>query len=75
VPVLKEKSREAFVLMRAWIKQQFDALSIADSDGLAMDYLAKLQGVSLLGCAFKDSTYIDRGHRQINEWIDSKVSA
>jgi len=73
-PVLHEKSRSAFILLRDWLKQQFDVLHVAGSEDLAMDLLAKLQGVTVMGCAFKDEAYIKRSHQQIKDWINSKPS-
>ena len=72
-PALQEKSRQAFILMRDWLQQQFEALNIKEADSLAMDLLAKLQGATVLGCAFKDSDYIDRSHREIQDWVRAKT--
>jgi len=72
-PLLHEKSRQAFILLRDWIKQQFDSLKVADTDNLAMDLLAKLQGVSVMACAFKDEDYIKRSHQEIKDWINAKT--
>ena len=59
---LHEISRQAFVLMRNWIKQQFETLGLANAEDLAMDLLAKMQGVTIMASAFKDADYIKRGH-------------
>lgn len=71
---LHEISRQAFVLLRNWIKQQFEILGKANADDLAMDLLAKMQGVTIMACAFKDADYIQRGHQEIKDWINSKTS-
>jgi hypothetical protein len=71
---LHEMSRQAFVLLRNWIKQQFEILGKANADDLAMDLLAKMQGVTIMACAFKDADYIQRGHQEIKDWIKSKTS-
>ncbi len=71
-PGLHEKSRQGFVVLRAWIKQQFEALGLSDADDLAMDLLAKLQGTTVMACAFKDIDYIKRSHQQIKNWINEK---
>ncbi len=73
-PALQEKSRQAFVLMRDWLQQQFEALNVEPADSLAMDLLAKLQGASVLGCAFKDAEYINRSHQEIQGWVRAKTS-
>lgn len=72
-PVLHEKSRQAFILLRDWIKRQFEALGLNNADDLAMDLLAKLQGVTVMACAFKDDEFIWRSHNEIKEWIKNKT--
>jgi len=72
-PALQEKSRQAFILIRDWIKQQFDILGVAKSNDLAMDLLAKLQGVTVMACAFKDVDFIKRSHQEIKDWINTKT--
>ena len=72
-PALHEKSKQAFVLLRNWIKLQFESLGLNNADDLAMDLLAKLQGVSVLACAFKDVEYITRSHNEIKDWINAKI--
>lgn len=69
----QKKSRQAFVLLRDWIKQQFETLGLPDADNLAMDLLAKMQGVTVLACAFKDIDFIQRSHQEIKDWINAKV--
>jgi AcrR family transcriptional regulator len=72
-PALQEKSRQAFILMREWIGQQFESLGKTDADDLAMDLLAKMQGVAVMACAFKDIDFIRRSHREIQDWINRKT--
>ncbi len=72
-PALHEKSRQAFVLLRNWIRSQFEALGLKDADDLAMDLLAKLQGVTVIASAFKDVEYVKRSHQEIKDWINTKV--
>ena len=71
---LHEISRQAFVLLRDWIKQQFDSLGLPNSEDLAMDLLAKLQGVTVMACAFNDMAFIKRSHLEIKDWINAKTS-
>jgi len=70
---LHEISRQAFVLLRDWIKHQFRSLGLANADDLAMDLLAKIQGVTVLACAFKDAAFIKRSHNEIKDWINAKT--
>ena len=70
---LHEVSRQAFVLLRDWIKQQFKSLGLTNADDLAMDLLAKMQGVTVMACAFKDAEFIKRSHNEIKDWINTKT--
>ena len=74
-PVLHEKSRLAFSLLRNWLKQQFSSLGLANADDLSMDLLARMQGATVMACAFKDADFIRRSHDEIKDWINSKVSS
>jgi hypothetical protein len=71
---LHEISRKAFVLLRNWVKQQFEALGLNNADDLAMDLLAKMQGATVMACAFKDANFIQRSHQEIKDWINTKTS-
>jgi len=70
---LHEISRQAFVLLRDWIKQQFESLSLTNADELAMDLLAKIQGVTVMACAFKNAEFVKRSHQEIKDWINAKT--
>ena len=68
-----EISRQGFVVLRDWLKKQFAALGLTNTEDLAMDLLAKLQGVTVLACAFKDTAFVKRSHREIKDWINTKT--
>ncbi len=70
---LHEISQQAFVLMRDWLKQQFKTLELDNADNLAVDLLARLQGVALMACVFKDTEFVKRSHLEIQEWINRKT--
>jgi len=72
-PALREKSRQVFILLRDWIRQQFELLGKEDADDLAMDLLAKLQGATVMACAFEDVNFIKRSLRQIKDWINART--
>jgi TetR/AcrR family transcriptional repressor of nem operon len=73
-PHLQNKSSQAFALFRDWVKEQFSAYGIAEAENLAMDLLAKMQGVAILACAFKDEDFIARSHQDICDWICRKTA-
>ena len=56
-PALQEKSRKVFVVLRDWLNKQFSAAGASNPDELAMDMIAKMQGVTVMACAFKDKDY------------------
>jgi len=70
---LHEVSRQAFVLLRDWIGQQFEALGLNNADDLAMDLLARMQGVTVMACAFKDVDFVKRSHQEIKDWINART--
>ena len=70
---LQEVARQVFTLLRNWIRQQFMTLGLTNADDLAMDLLAKLQGVTVMACAFNDAEFIKRSHQEIKDWIIAKT--
>lgn len=68
-----ELSRAVFVLLRKWLAKQFAALSMADSDDKAMDLLARMQGASVMACAFDDRKFLRRSLADIKSWVNSQV--
>jgi AcrR family transcriptional regulator len=74
-PELHEKSQQAFQLLRDWIIKQFDDLGFSNAGDLAMDLLAKMQGATVMGCAFKDADFIRRSHEEIKGWIKQKTAS
>lgn len=68
---LQSKSREVFEIIRDWMSKQFAEIGFSDADERAMDMLARMQGVSVLSCAFKDSAYLKRGMGEIRTWLNS----
>jgi hypothetical protein len=69
--VLQSKSREVFELLRDWICRQFEELGFTDANVKAMDTLARMQGVALMACAFKDDAYLRRSIGELRSWINS----
>ena len=60
-----------FSLFRGWLKEQFVALGhAACADDLAMQLLARSQGVATLASAFNDEKFIREEVTQMNLWLD-----
>ena len=68
---LQSKSREVFELLRGWISEQFEHIGFTDASEKAMDMLARMQGVALMACAFKDSDYLHRNIGKLRTWVNS----
>lgn len=70
---LQEISRQVFLLLRDWVRQQFEDLELGNADELAMDLLARMQGTAVMACAFKDADFIERSQSEIREWINART--
>lgn len=69
--ISKIPSTAVFDLLITWIKAQLDALGKnVQSDDLAKDLLAKLQGVTLIASVYDDSAYLHRGINEIKDWLN-----
>lgn len=70
---LQMKARVVFERMRDWLTEQFSALSQPQPEDLALDLLGKMQGVTIIACAFQDSVYLQRNLKAIQQWLLSQV--
>ncbi len=70
-PELQLKSREVFDLLRNWLAKQLDMLGVENTAQRALDILARMQGVSIIACAYKDKEYLQRNVAEIKSWINS----
>jgi AcrR family transcriptional regulator len=68
-PELQLKSREVFDLLRDWLAKQLDMLGLENSSERALDILARMQGVSVIACAYKDREYLQRNIAELKSWI------
>lgn len=66
-------SRAVFVLIRKWLATQFGELGAADSDEKAMDLLARMQGITVMACAFDDRQFLRRSLTEIKAWINRQT--
>lgn len=63
-----------FSLFRAWLRRQFESLGRRkDADALAMELLARSQGVATLANAFDDQQFIRREVRAMHVWLAARV--
>lgn len=69
-PELQLKSREVFDLLRDWLAKQLDMLGLENTAERALDILARMQGVSIIACAYKDRAYLQRNMDELKSWIN-----
>jgi len=67
----QEISRAVFTLIRNWLMQHFRAMNVKKPDDRAMDMLARMQGIAVMTCAFKDRKFMHRGLADTKSWINS----
>jgi AcrR family transcriptional regulator len=66
------RATEIFAQHLAWIESQFRALGKGkDSDGLAVQLLSAMQGVSILAHSFHDSGLVSTETKRLKSWIQS----
>ncbi|NMM45348.1 TetR/AcrR family transcriptional regulator [Rhodospirillaceae bacterium KN72] len=59
-----------FTLFRDWLKRQFALMGrTADADTLAMQLLARSQGVATLATAFRDKAFVEREVVEMEHWL------
>lgn len=64
-----------FDLLRHWCVGQFMALGMdaSKADLLAMDLLARMQGVVLLASVYNDRAFLQRASSDIQAWLDTVI--
>jgi TetR/AcrR family transcriptional regulator, transcriptional repressor for nem operon len=66
---LGERSNALFSEPMAWLAAQFRAIGQADGDGLALQLMASLQGVSLLAQSFRNPRLIETEAARLKDWL------
>jgi len=67
------RAGEIFTLFRDWLRHEFVRLGhAAEADTLAMELLARSQGVATLASAFRDEAFIRREVAQMHAWLDAQ---
>ncbi|KYG61004.1 transcriptional regulator [Bdellovibrio bacteriovorus] len=71
----KAHANKLMSLFRTWLSKQFAAAGCKkESDELAMHILARSQGIATLANTFHDEKFIKNEVRQMEEWLQSKIS-
>jgi AcrR family transcriptional regulator len=68
---LQVRAAQVFDLFLDWLQRQFAALGKGGaSHDLALQLLAEVQGVALIGSVYKDATFLKREARRLANWLD-----
>lgn len=71
--VARHRAGAIFTLFRDWLGREFARLGrSADADALAMELLARSQGVATLASAFRDEAFIRREVAQMHAWLQAQ---
>lgn len=69
---LQSEANKLFELFRTWLREQFTLLGHkTDADDLAMELLARTQGVATLAAAFEDGKYLEQEVKKMSLWLQS----
>lgn len=70
-PPLKAKAKKMFDLFITWLAQQFTALGHADAARLALDLMARAQGVAVMTQVYGDREFLREQLTELDAWIAS----
>lgn len=70
-PEMQTKAKEMFAIFVDWLMKQFDELGRGgEARELALHFMARAQGVSLIANVYADPVFLRNEVEQINRWID-----
>ncbi len=74
-PDLQQHALAMFDLFRDWLSQQFRSLGKTkdQADRLALETLARGQGISMMTHIYRDITFLKRETRKLSAWFDTLV--
>ncbi len=71
-PELSIESKKLFDLFRQWLGTQFVAMGYPDeAQELAMQLLARGQGIIVMAQVYQDPGFLERGTKEINLWLEN----
>ncbi len=71
-PELSVESKKLFNLFRQWLGTQFVAMGYPDeAQELAMQLLARGQGIIVMAQVYQDPGFLERGTKEINLWLEN----
>ena len=73
--ISSERLTAVFDLLKNWIGQQFRDLGQGERvDQLAMDLLAKMQGIIILANVYNDADFLHRGITDVEAWLKQSIA-
>lgn len=64
-------ARAVFTLIHKWLAEQFTAMGFSDVNDKAMDLLARMQGITVMACAFNDRDFLRKSLADIKTSINA----
>lgn len=67
----QDMARAVFTLIHKWLAEQFTAIGVSEANDKAMDLLARMQGITVMACAFKDRSFLRRSLEDVKASINA----
>ncbi len=72
---LKTKTKKLFDLFRDWLAAQFREIGRKDASSLALHFLGRAQGISVMSQAYGDRKYLKEELDDLETWLERQVSS
>jgi len=69
----RDIAQAVFALVHTWLTRQFTEIGVSQASDKAMDLLARMQGITVMACAFNDREFLRRSLADIKASIKSKT--
>ncbi len=70
---LQQASLKVFEIIKIWLCDQFERLGFENAEERSMDLMARMQGITVMSCAFKDMDFLERSHAELKTWLNSQT--
>lgn len=67
----QEIASAVFRLMNTWLVKQFTEMGVSNANDKSMDLMARMQGVTVMACAFNDRSFLRRSLADIKASINN----
>jgi TetR/AcrR family transcriptional repressor of nem operon len=69
----KDIARVVFTLMVNWLTEQFVSMGLGDAKDKAMNLMARMQGITVMACAFNDLDFLRRSFADVKASVNAMV--